>query len=299
MGITFINVPIKYGSGREGTDLAFKQLIDNGLNALALESKHKINKIINIEVKSARANDEYKDHPQLKCLEIVKDVNEKLASVVYQNLKENNFSYIIGGDHSLAIGSIAGASKYFKKFAVIYIDAHGDFNTIKTSTSHNIHGMPLASVLGLKDAPLKDVFYQGAKLKAKDLFHIGGHDIDEPEYLLAKKIELDWYQMSRIKAEGLEVCVKEILEKLKENNYDGVHLSFDIDVMDKSLVVATGYPLYDGFYMQEIKYILKSFLETGLVKSMDFVEYNPLLDDKDKSTLKLCLNLIEYSLKYI
>lgn len=296
MDINLINVPLKYGSGKDGVDLAFEKMYQSGLLDLINNDKHQLANLIKIDVKNVLKQDKYKDSVNLNYLNIVSDVNEKLAKTVYQSLKDHKFPFVIGGDHSVAIGSIAGASHYYKKLAVIYIDAHGDFNTTKTSPSHNIHGMPLAASMGLKDAPLTNVLYKGQKLNPKNLYHIGGRDFDEGEIDIIKKLNLDMYTMDKIEDSGLNNILDEVIVKIKSQSYAGVHLSFDIDSLDAGLVPGTGYPVINGFTLEEIKLILSKFLHTGFVTSIDFVEYNPLLDDDSKITLKNSLTIIKYML---
>lgn len=299
MEFNLISMPITYGCDEAGVDLAFDKLMSAKLTDLFKIHNHQINETIKINVDQVLAKDKYQDHLKLKYLSPITKANEALAKAVYQSLKNGKFPFVIGGDHSLALGSIAGASKYFKKFAVIYIDAHGDFNTIATSTSHNIHGMPLASAMDLKDSPMRDLFYPKQKLKPQDLYHLGAHDIDPGEYQLAKALNLDWYPLAEIRKQGLENVLDQQIKKLLASGYEGVHLSFDIDCLKGNLVPGTGYCLSDGFNLAQVKIILKRFLETGLIKSLDFVEYNPLLDDDQEKTLKLALDLIDHILAYL
>lgn len=294
MNYNIINVPIKYGCDQDGVDMAFDKLIASNLIDLFTKERDNQVKVTNIELQKIEAKDKHKDNKNLKYLYAVTDANEKLAGVIYNALQDGEFPFVIGGDHSLAIGSIAGASKYFSKFAVVYIDAHFDFNTTESSLTHNIHGMPLASSMNFKNAPLSDLFYSGRKLNPKDLYHIGAHDIDKEEYLMAEEHSLDLYPMSIVKEVGLDNILHSMVEKLTKNKYNGVHLSFDIDSLNSSYAPGTGYSSNKGFTIDDVKIIFISFLETGLITSIDFVEYNPMLDDINQTTLKTSLELIDF-----
>lgn len=296
MDINLISVPLKYGSGKDGVDLAFDKLCKFGLIDLIKSDKHKLSNLINIEVNNVLNTDKFISGINLNYLNIVKDVNEKLAKEVYTSLKDHKFPFIVGGDHSIAIGSIAGASKYYKKLAVIYIDAHGDFNTTKTSPSHNVHGMPLAASMSLNDAPLTNILYPGQKLNPKDLYHLGGRDFDEGEKNIIRELNLNMYTMDMIKESNLNDILDQIVKTIKSKSYDGVHLSFDVDSLDAKLVPGTGYPVINGFSIDDTKLILLKLLQTGLITSIDFVEYNPLLDNDNEVTLKNSIILIKYIL---
>ena len=197
-------------------------------------------------------------------------------------------------DHVLGLGSISGASKYFNELAVIWIDAHGDINTPSTSPSGNSHGMPLAAAMGVGENEMIHLYYDNSpKVKPENVYIIGARDLDQGEIKLAKKLNLNLYTMDKLREMGIDKIILEILYKINSSNVDGVHLSFDIDALDSSLVPGTGTPVENGFTLEEAKEILKGLLETGLIKSMDLVELNTLLDEND-TTAYLCIELIDW-----
>ncbi len=126
---------------------------------------------------------------KIKYLDAIVNTNNNLSHLVYSSLTSKSFPFIIGGDHSLGLGSIAGASRYFDDLAVIWIDAHGDINTHETSPSGNAHGMPLAAAMGIGEDSMVNVYYNKAKVKPNNVYIIGARDLDEGEIELAKKIE--------------------------------------------------------------------------------------------------------------
>ena len=131
-------------------------------------------------------------------------MNNNLAHLVYSVLSSKSFPFIIGGDHSLALGTISGSSKFYNNLAVIWIDAHGDINTQETSPSGNTHGMSLASAIGIGEPSLVNVYYNGPKVKPENVYIIGARELDKGEIQLAKDLNLNLYTMDSINNIGLE-----------------------------------------------------------------------------------------------
>ncbi|MFS8541014.1 MAG: arginase, partial [Tissierellales bacterium] len=238
-----------------------------------------------------------KNH-NLKNLEGVVQASLELSKQVDSIISEKQFPLIFGGDHSIAIGTLAGVSKHFNNLGVIWYDAHGDLNTEETSPSGNIHGMPLAASLGYGHPSLTNIGEYAPKVKPENTFLVGVRDLDEGEIELANRIDLNLYTMETIRSRGLDSIIEDITTKIKNSNLDAVHLSFDIDVLDKKLVPGTGTPVDGGFTIEEVKTLFKSFIDTKLIRSMDFVELNPLLDEND-STADLCIEIIDWIFKHI
>lgn len=298
MNISLIGVPVKYGADREGVQYGPEKLREKGLIDVVKRYKENVYDLGNLYIPEVLEENKYAHNRKIKYFKEIVDMNTNLAHLVYSCLKADSFPFIFGGDHSLGLGSIAGASKYFKNIGVIWIDAHGDINTEDTSPSGNAHGIPLGAALGYGNPALVNLYYPGPKVKPESTFIIGARDLDEGEIQLAERIDLKIYTMDIVKKQGLKSVIDEVITKLKASNVDAFHLSFDIDVLDKKLVPGTGTPVDGGFTLEEAKDLLKAFLETKMVRSMDFVELNPLLDEKD-STAKLCIELIDWLFKYI
>lgn len=298
MSIGLIGVPIMYGSDKDGAQYGPNKLREKGIIEIIEKYNRKVYDLGNIYIPKIPESKKYAYHDKIKYLQPIVDMNNSLSQLVYSTLSSNNFPFIIGGDHSLGLGSISGSSRFYNDLAVIWIDAHGDINTIETSPSGNAHGMPLAAALGLGEPSLVNVYYEGPKIKPKNVYIIGPRDLDEGEVNLAKELNLNLYTMDYVKKIGIDSVIENVVSKIKFSNVKGVHLSFDIDLLDKSLVPGTGTPVINGFSVEETKKILKGFLSTGLIKSMDFVELNPKLD-KDQITLNLCLELIDWIFKVI
>lgn len=293
MNINIIGVPIMYGCDRNGVQLGPDKLRTLGLKQLLQNNNYNIYDMGNIFIPKVLSKDKYKIHKNMKYLEPIKEINTNLAHAVYTSLKSDSFPFVIGGDHSLGLGSIAGSSKFYKNMAVIWLDAHGDINDFQSSPSGNIHGMPLAASFNIGHPDLTNLYYEGEKVDPENIYIIGTRDLDPGEIKLAKERNINLYPMDKVKEEGLDTILERVLNKINKSQVDSVHLSFDIDVLDSSLVPGTGTPAAGGFTIREAKYILKTFLQAKLIKSMDFVEFNPELDNEDKTTEKTCIELLK------
>ena len=205
-------------------------------------------------------------------------------------MRDNHFPIVVGGDHSVAMSSIAADSEMFgiNNLAVIYIDGHCDINTEETSTSHNIHGMPLASSLGLchkalQVGPLKQ------KIFGNNLFILGARSIDEPEFNIIEDNKVNLYKNSEITNETLPSIFKDLQKSI---GHKKVHISFDVDALDPSVLSSTGYVMPNGLSLEVVKNIIDFAFKNFDVISFDIVEYNPLLD-KEKRDLKVVLDILD------
>lgn len=298
MYISLIGVPVKYGADREGVQYGPQKLRDMGIVDVAKKYIDNVFDLGNLYIQEVPESQKYAFHEKIKYLKPIVEMNTNLAHLVYSTLTSNSFAFVMGGDHSLGLGSISGASRFYKNLAVIWIDAHGDINTFETSPSGNSHGMPLGAALGKGHPDLTNIYFTGQKVKPENTYIIGARDLDEGEVELARDLNLNLYTMDRIKEAGIDKVLDEVLYKIRESKVDGIHLSFDIDVLDKELVHGTGTPVDNGFNVEEVKNILKALLNTKLIKSMDFVELNPKLDEND-FTANLCIELAHWIFKLL
>lgn len=298
MDISLIGVPLYYGCDRKGVELGPDKLREMGILDVFKKEHHKIWDVGDIHIPEVLEEDKYKEHGQMKFLDPLVKVNEDLAKKVYDEIKMGRFPIILGGDHSLGLGSVSGASKFCEELAVIWIDAHGDLNTSETSPSGNIHGMPLAAAMGIGNPLLTDLYFKGVKVKPENVYIIGARDLDPGEVQLIKEKDINVYYMKEIRHHGINLVVEKMMENIKKSKVKGIHVSFDLDSMDGELVPGTGLPIPEGFSVSEAKTIFKNLIETELVKSLDFVELNPLLDREEK-TAKLSNNLLEYISKVL
>lgn len=293
MDINLIGVPLYYGCDRAGVENGPDALRENGIKELLKNHNNKVYDLGNIYVDSTKDKQPFAAGVNAKYINEILEVTENLAHAVYGVLCSGGFPITLGGDHALATGSVAGVSKYFNgDIAVIWIDAHGDINTFETSPSGNVHGMPLAASMGFGDKSLTDLYFNGIKVKKENVFIIGARDLDEGELQLIKDKELTVWTMDKVREIGVEQVCEELLEALKVRGIKNIHLSFDIDSVDPEIMKGTGTPVPGGFNIKDAEKLLTTIFNTRLVKAMDFVEFNPLLDESDM-TAKNCLTLIK------
>ena len=230
-----------------------------------------------------RVADKFARGRSLKYLDAIVEVNNNLAELVYDTLRGGAFPLVIGGDHSLGLGSASGVGKSFDDFGIIWLDAHGDINTSETSPSGNIHGMPLSALMGMP----------GNKVNPQNVFLVGTRSLDEGEQALIEREQLSVYTMDMIHLKGIGFVAEDIKRKLKERKIRNVHFSIDVDSIDPRFAPGTGTRVCEGLMPDEFKDFVEHILFTNLIKSMDLVELNPELDVNDQTT-NLCLDIIDY-----
>lgn len=298
MKINLIGVPLFYGCDKKGVNLGPNDLRAKGIVEVLEKNNHTVYDLGNLYVPETLECDKFAHHNNMKYLDAITKVNNNLAQQVYCSLQSKTFPFIIGGDHSLGLGSISGASKYHENLAVIWIDAHGDINTHETSPTGNVHGMPLSAAMGIGHDSLTDLYFKGQKVNPRNVFILGARDLDEGELNIIKEHELNVFTTAQIKELGLKEVMNRVKETLLKNKIDAIHLSYDIDSLDSTLVPGTGTPVKNGLDIDECKFMLKTLFETRLVKSFDFVELNTELEQGNK-TINLCMDLIQYISRYI
>lgn len=199
-------------------------------------------------------------------------------------LEENVFPIVLGGDHSIAMGSVTGCSRKMRT-GVIWVDAHGDFNTPETSPSGNIHGMPLAALCGLGDPRLVDLGWPGAKIRPEDVVLIGVRDLDSEEQRLMREARVTVYTMKEVDRMGLPRIAEEALNRL--SGLARVHVSFDADVLDPEVAPGVGTPVLGGLTYREAHLLMELFADSGKITSLDLVEVNPILDRENRTAATL------------
>lgn len=285
--VTIIGVPIDLGAGQRGVDMGPSAI----RHALLTERLQAMGKVVddrgNIHVPiSVNRDNEFMKHR-----EEVLQVCRELADEVFQIYIEDSFPLILGGDHSLAIGSIAGLAKDEPELGVIWIDAHADFNSVESSPSGNIHGMPLAISCGIGDPEFVNIGGYGPKLDPRRVVIVAARSLDNGEIMLLRKHGVKVYTMEDIELYGIQAVMQESMEYLA-NNCKSLHVSFDMDSIDPSEAPGTGTPVRGGLTYREAHFVMKYIASTNLMTSMDLVEVNPILDDQNR-TAELAVELIE------
>lgn len=244
------------GQGKEGVELAFDHLVENGLFDLLPVSFYEN---IHYHLDSV---DKY-----------LQDLSEK----TFKLSLNNEFLLCLGGDHSIALGSIAGILKAKPNTSLIWVDSHSDYNNVNSSITNSLHGMPLNGLIHGKNTFNNFLFkwLGDGLIKPENVAIIGVNDVDskEKEMLLSSGIHLYWSE--DIYFEGIQFVVNDAIKKVGGEH---IHLSFDMDAIKNSQFSATGCYCPNGMEIDDAKYIIHKLKETNKLKSMDLVEYNPTLD---------------------
>ncbi len=255
--------------------------------------KTKVNEIINIYAKDI--NKELEKNNKQKNLKLVNEFNSRLYSAVLDTLNSNLFPLTIGGDHSIAIASALASIKKHENLGIIWFDAHGDYHTFETTTSGNIHGLPFATITNYKKSILSN-FHSGNYFNPKNAVLVGGRDIDEP------------FELENLKNAGVTVFSTEDIHKfgtdyiyskafdIASAGTNGVHVSYDLDVIDPRLAPGVSIPAKNGISLEEsYDFITHMIKNKEKVKSFDLVEFNPLRDI-DEVTQKIAQQILNYLL---
>ncbi|KAI9852126.1 MAG: Arginase, catabolizes arginine to ornithine and urea [Thelocarpon superellum] len=234
----------------------------------------------------------------------VSAVTQRLSEQVYEHASQGRCVLTIGGDHSLAIGSIAGSARAVRQrhngreMAVIWVDAHADLNTPETSESGNIHGMPVAFLTGIATEGRPDIFgwlKEDQMISTKKLVYIGLRDVDRGEKRILRDHGIRAFSMHDIDKHGIGRIMEMALGHI--GNDTPIHLSFDVDALDPMWAPSTGTPVRGGLTLREGDYIAECVHETGSLVAMDLVEVNPAIDEAGaKETIRAGCSLIRCAL---
>jgi arginase len=293
MKVNVIGVPLNLGCDCLGVEQAPNHLRERGLMDIIRKHGHRAFDLGNLYVPPVSETEKFAGGNGLKYLDTIVEVNNNLAELVYDTLRGGAFPLVIGGDHSLGLGSASGVGKCFDDFGIIWLDAHGDINTSETSPSGNIHGMPLSALMGMGNEDLVNVYAPGNKVHPQNVFLVGTRSLDEGELDLIRREKLSVYPMDIIRKKGVEYVAEDIRAKLKDRKIRNLHFSIDVDSIDPFYAPGTGTPVPEGLTPEEFNGFVDRILATNLVKSMDIVELNPALDTNNITT-NLCLDIIDY-----
>lgn len=233
-------------------------------------------------------------------LSIVDILCRSVAAQVEELVKAKKLAVTIGGDHSLALGTIYGTSRVYSEYCVVWIDAHADINTPETTQSGNIHGMPLSWLCGMTSNKIEGFEWIDDKpaLPKHRLVYIGLRDLDAGEKKLLKDHNIKAYSMHQVDRYGIGQVVQMALDHVNPSRNLPIHLSFDVDALDPSVAPSTGTPVRGGLTFREGHYICEAIWETGLLVAMDLMEVNPTLGDASQhlQTTQIGCSLIRASL---
>jgi arginase len=276
------------GADRRGVDIGPSAIRYAGLSDHLRHLGHSVHDIGNVVVPQPESKP--MGTPRLKYLEPILQVSEELARVVTEALQEEEFPLILGGDHSIALGSISGVANVYKQVGVIWIDAHGDFNTEETSPSGNIHGMVLAALAGLGNRQLTHVGGWAPKLQTSNIVIVGARDLDSGEQALLRTHHVHVFTMSDIDRLGMSEVMGQAIA-LAGRHEHAIHLSLDLDSLDPREAPGVGTPVRGGLSYREAHLAMEMIAHSHRLVSMDVVEVNSILD-RENATAQLAVELI-------
>jgi arginase len=280
--VTFIGVPLDLGAGRRGVDMGPSAFRVAEIHARVKELGYDVKDAGDLEVSIPETQEA--GNPRMKYLKEIKQTCERLRDEVTKVLEGGGTPVILGGDHSLAMGSIAGLSRYHQKrkekMGLIWFDAHGDSNTAETSPSGNIHGMPLAVALGLGAPELVNLSGSCPMVDGSRAAVVGLRDVDGPERANLRASGIAAYTMRDIDERGMRAVMEEAIKRAL-NGTAGIHVSFDLDAMDPDYAPGVGTPVPGGFSYREAHLAMEMLADTGKVLQVELVEANPILDHRN------------------
>lgn len=285
-GVDIIGFPMDLGADRRGVDMGpsalriaclRERLVPLGYDVIDLGD-------LPVEIRERLIA----DNPKLKYLHEIVRGAEVLAEMVEHTLKRDRFPLCIGGDHTIALGSISGVSVFCSKIqkvpGVIWIDAHADMNVEETTPSGNVHGMPLSALLGYGHPSLTGLYGRGPKIAPENCAIIGARRIDPGERKLIARTGISVYTMTEIDRRGVAEVIDEILHKFK-GTVQHLHVSFDMDSVDPAVAKGVGTPVPGGLDYREAHLIMETIAESTLLRSLDVAEINPIVDTQNQSAV--------------
>ncbi|WP_239724391.1 arginase [Mammaliicoccus sp. R-M62] len=288
--IEIIGAPTAFGQRKLGVNFGPDALRYAGLIERIEDIGHEVIDKGNVQSPVLDMKKYKSEQKGLRNLEEVIAFSNNLYESVNETVEKGHFPLILGGDHSLSIGSIAGISKHYENLGVIWYDAHGDLNTLESSPSGNIHGMPLRALIGEGDEALTNIGGYKNKVKPENVVLIGMRDLDEGEKKYIKEAGILTYTMADIDRLGMGQVISETIEYLKDKP-DGIHLSLDVDALDPVETPGTGTIVPGGATYRESHLAMEMLHESKLIVSADLVEVNPLIDEYNK-TARLAIGLM-------
>jgi arginase len=288
MHICVIGAPIDLGADRRGVDIGPRAIRYAGLHEQLQRLGHVVHDMGNLVV--PQADNQPIGKPRLKYLEPIIQASEELSLMVTNALEAQEFPLILGGDHSIALGSISGVARTRPEIGVIWIDAHADFNVEETTPSGNIHGMILAALAGLGNQRLTHIGGWGPKINKDKIVIVGARDLDPGEQELLRTHHIHVFTMSDIDRHGISRTMQQAIKIAGAGNAP-IHLSLDMDSLDPREAPGVGTPVRGGLSYREAHFAMEMLNESQRMVSMDVVEVNSILD-RENATALLAVELI-------
>jgi arginase len=282
--VRIVGVPMDLGAGRRGVDMGPSAIRIAGVSQGLRQLGFHVEDDGDVGVPAPETRDP--GNTNARYLEPIYHVCNRLRLRVRRSLEHGEIPIVLGGDHSIAIGTVAGVAEHFRnrqqKIGLIWVDAHADMNTPDSSPSGNIHGMPLASLLGMGDPQLVQMGGFWPKVEPQNACLIGIRDIDATEREIVKRSGIHAYTMRDVDERGMRAIMQESIGYATDGTA-GFHVSFDLDGMDPRDVPGTGTPVKGGISWREANLLMEMVSDTGRMTSLEVAELNPILDVKNQS----------------
>jgi arginase len=289
--IAVIGAALDLGSGRRGVDMGPSAIRYAGLDARLAELGHHYVDRGNVETAVAEATDVGDESARF--LPQIKETSERIAGLVADDARRGFVPVVLGGDHSVALGTLAGLAEVHGPGGVIWIDAHGDLNSPETSPTGNVHGMVLAAALGLAGERFREDGWGLPALAPGRVALVGVRSLDEGERELLRDHDVKVFTMSDVDRLGVERAIRESLTHVAGSGF--VHVSLDMDALDPDVAPGVGTPVRGGLSYREAHLAMELVSESGLASSLDIVEVNPILD-RGNETARLAVELVASAL---
>lgn len=290
--ISLLGVPLGFGSSLAGVDIGPAALRVARLNQRIAQLGYTVHDLGDLRIERPQSAGELAG--KANYLHEISAACEELAVAVHKIMSDGELPVILGGDHSIAIGSIAGVASFCREqnqaLGLIWFDAHADMNTPETTPSGNIHGMPLSALLGYGAKELTDVSGFAPKLEPRFCAHIGARDLDQGERELIRRLGIRFFTMREIDERGMSACVDEALV-IASRADGGYAVTFDIDALDPGDAPGSGTLVRGGLTYREAHLAMEKIAEAGGMRSLEIVEINTALDINNR-TAELGVELI-------
>jgi arginase len=284
--IRIIGVPMDLGQSRRGVDMGPSALRVAGLQTRLKQLGHTVEDIGNIPVR--QPEEQPYGEKRAKYLHEIADTCRGLAEMTEKTLAEGFLPLVLGGDHSIAIGTCSGVSDFFrrqsKKIGCLWLDAHGDMNTPESSPSGNVHGMPLASLIGYGAPELVELLGYKPKVEPRNVSIVGVRDLDAKERRLVKDSSVHAFTMRDIDERGMREVMSEAL-RFATDDTEGVAVSVDMDLIDPADAPGVGTPVRGGITYREAHLAMEMIADSEAMASLEVVEINPVIDLHNKTAL--------------
>jgi arginase len=277
--IAIIGTPVDLGAGRRGVDMGPSAIRYAGLKERLEQLGHRVRDLGNISVPLAEQIEPPPRGEKLRYLGALVEVNRALARQVAAVVADGGFPLVLGGDHSLAIGSVGGLARG-RRIGMIWVDAHADFNTAETTPSGNIHGMSVAALTGRGHPALTRLHESCPVLRDADVALVGIRDVDGLERVALRDSGIHIFTMHDVDRRGLATVMEEAIARVTAET-DGFHVSFDMDALDPSEAPGVGTPVLGGVFYREAHLAMELVSESGKLIGLDLVEVNPILDERN------------------